>query len=243
MGKVSKRKQKRERFERRFAPQSTIDKRLIMLLGGIGAMAMGGGAFGQWGMLLRDTSEGAEPVPYSIWILIAGCVLLGVAIVVGTSTETVLRVGSAGVGEEKSQGIRRMPWHELEHLAIENSEVMVLRGKDDKGGAYTIRIRTKTAPAAVARILSEAKARASKAVELTKGEEKAIGPSSNNAGEWAEPPPLQVVGQHCAVSGKVIAYEPDARVCTRCELVFHKNHVPKHCECGNSLDDLREKKA
>jgi hypothetical protein len=53
-----------------------------------------------------------------------------------------------------------------------------------------------------------------------------------------EPP--QVVGRHCAESGKVIAYEPDARVCVRCERVFHRTSMPDVCACGASLEHLRE---
>jgi hypothetical protein len=51
--------------------------------------------------------------------------------------------------------------------------------------------------------------------------------------------PAQVVGKHCAASGKVIAYEPDARVCPRCERVYHRAHVPAACECGASLAALQ----
>jgi hypothetical protein len=52
-----------------------------------------------------------------------------------------------------------------------------------------------------------------------------------------------VVGKHCADSGTVIAYEPDARVCPRCERVYHKAHVPETCACGGSLEGLRAKAA
>jgi hypothetical protein len=58
-----------------------------------------------------------------------------------------------------------------------------------------------------------------------------------------EAPPLQLVGKRCAESDKIIAYEPDARVCTRCERVYHKTKVPKTCECGADIGHLRERKA
>ena len=48
-----------------------------------------------------------------------------------------------------------------------------------------------------------------------------------------------VVGKKDAISGKLISYEPDARVCTRCERVYFKRSVPKRCKCGNSLLELR----
>ena len=64
-------------------------------------------------------------------------------------------------------------------------------------------------------------------------------PGALLAGEVIVLDPIQVVGKHCAASGKVIAYEPDARVCSRCERVYHKAHVPETCACGQSLENLR----
>ena len=52
-----------------------------------------------------------------------------------------------------------------------------------------------------------------------------------------EPP--QVVGKHCSASGKVIAFEPDARLCPKCERVFYKASVPAECDCGASLVELQ----
>jgi hypothetical protein len=47
------------------------------------------------------------------------------------------------------------------------------------------------------------------------------------------------VGKHCASSGKVIAFEPDARLCPRCERVYYKTSVPAECECGASLAEVQ----
>ena len=51
--------------------------------------------------------------------------------------------------------------------------------------------------------------------------------------------PLQVVGKKDAITGKLISYEPEAKVCTRCERVYFKRSVPKKCKCGASLLELR----
>src|SRR5262249_30416408 len=51
--------------------------------------------------------------------------------------------------------------------------------------------------------------------------------------------PVQVVGRRCASSSKIIAYEPDARVCVRCERVYFKENVPTECACGANLEHLR----
>ena len=49
------------------------------------------------------------------------------------------------------------------------------------------------------------------------------------------------MGKKCAATGKTISYEPDARVCPRCERVYMRRSVPKKCKCGNSLVHLRPK--
>jgi hypothetical protein len=237
MGKVSRRKQKRERFERRFVPASTTDYRIVYAVGGFGAIGLGSGFWGQWGYAMASL---VEPVPYSMWILAAGALLLGVAIWIGTSGESIVHVGSAGTGEEKSGNVRRIAWHELESVKFEN-ERLVVSGHDESGADYTFRVRHTTTPQAVAWIVAQARERVPSAVDLSKEDRKTIGDAAKKAGEWAEPPPLQVVGKRCAASDKIIAYEPDARVCPRCELVYHRSHVPSDCDCGNSLAHLREK--
>ena len=51
--------------------------------------------------------------------------------------------------------------------------------------------------------------------------------------------PVQVVGRKCMESGETILYEPDSRVCQKCERIYHKSHVPETCACGASLAALR----
>ena len=63
--------------------------------------------------------------------------------------------------------------------------------------------------------------------------------ASEHAGQRIDLEPLQVVGKKDAITGKMITYEPDARVCTRCERVYAKRSVPKKCKCGESLAHLR----
>ena len=50
---------------------------------------------------------------------------------------------------------------------------------------------------------------------------------------------VQVVGKRCAATDRIIAYEPDARVCPRCERVYYKASVPDACVCGAPLAHLR----
>jgi hypothetical protein len=90
---------------------------------------------------------------------------------------------------------------------------------------------------AAAWIVREARERVPAVVHVP--DDAPLPPPQASAGEVIALEPPQVVGKHCAASGKVIAYEPDARVCPKCERVYHKASVPEACECGASLDSLR----
>ena len=81
-------------------------------------------------------------------------------------------------------------------------------------------------PQAAAWIVREARERVP-AVVSRAGGRAAARPAATPPGEVLPLEPPQVVGKHCAASGKVIAYEPDARVCPRCERVYHKATVPR----------------
>jgi hypothetical protein len=234
---MAKKKQgKRERTERRFVPQATTNPMIVYVLGGIGALALGGGAWGQFGNLLRKTE--IEPYQYAPWILAAGAVLVGVAIWIGTSTEAAIRVGPGGIAEERGQ-TRRMPWWRVDDVSGDADTLMV-RGHDEAGVEMAVRLSRRAVPGAIAWVVKEARERARDKVELSEAALEAIGKASKDAGEIVPCPPLQLVGRRCAESDKIIAYEPDARVCSRCERVYHKDHVPKTCECGASLEALRD---
>ncbi len=227
---------KRERTERRFVPQATTNRYVVYVVGGVGASALGAGLFGQFGNYIRQTE--IEPFQYAPWILAVGAVLLGVAIWIGTSTEAAIRVGPGGIAEERGQ-TRRMPWWRVEDVGGD-ADVIVVRGKDETGAEMTVRLSRRALPGALAWVVKEARDRARDKVELSDSAIAAIGKPSKDAGEVVPCPPLQVVGRRCAKSDKIIAYEPDARVCPKCERVYHKERVPKTCECGASLDALRD---
>jgi hypothetical protein len=90
-----------------------------------------------------------------------------------------------------------------------------------------------THPQAAAWIVQEARGRIPAAVDVPG--DSTLPAAAAEAGETLPLDPPQVVGRHCASSGKVISFEPDARVCPRCERVFHKDHVPPTCDCGAAL--------
>jgi hypothetical protein len=231
--KTAKRDKPRERRERRFNPNALMDPKVVYVVGAIGALAMGAGAWGQFGALIHE--GGPEPLKFAPYILAVGALLVGVAIWIGTSGDPSLRVGDAGLAVEKS-GVRRMPWYAVERIEWREETVRVT-GKDDMGVALTIAASLKSHPQAAAWIVKEARERIPSVCDVP--EDATLPDVRTSAGEVLPLEPPQVVGKHCASSGKVIAYEPDARVCPRCERVYHKSSVPPSCECGASLAELQ----
>jgi len=231
--KTPKRDKARERRERRFDPQGSTSSRIVYLVGAIGAVAMGAGAWGQFGALVHE--GGPEPLKFAPYILAAGALLVGGAIWIGTSGEPAIRVGDAGLAVEKG-GVRRMPWYAIERIEWRDEAVRVT-GKDDMGIAMSLAAKLSSHPQAAAWIVKEARERVPTVVDVP--EDATLPDPRVSAGESMALEPPQVVGKHCSASGKVIAFEPDARVCPRCERVFHKADVPAACDCGASLVELQ----
>lgn len=231
--KGGKREKVRERRERRFEPLASASATWVYVVGGIGAIAMGAGVWGQFGSTVRE--GGPEPFKYAAYILAAGALLVGVAIWIGTSGEPTLRVGDAGLAVEKG-GLKRMPWYAIERIEW-RSETVRVTGKDENGSALTITASLASQPQAAAWIVREARERVPAVVDVP--DDATLPDPRAAAGTVMALEPPQVVGKHCAASGKVIAYEPDARVCLRCKRVYHKASVPDACECGASLTELQ----
>jgi hypothetical protein len=235
--KPAKREKARERRERRFEPRATTNPMVVYVVGGLGAIAMGAGVWGQFGSLVQE--GGPEPFKYAAYILAAGAILVAVAIWRGTSGEPALRVGDAGLAVERG-GLKRMPWYGISSIEWREETVRV-SGKGDDGAALTILARASSQPQAAAWIVKEARERVPQVVDVP--EDSTLPAPLLSAGQSLPLQPPQVVGKHCAATGKVIAFEPDARVCPRCERVYHKTGIPETCECGASLAELRPAKA
>jgi hypothetical protein len=223
----------RVRSERRFEPRARARPGLVHALGALGALAMGAGAWEQFGSLF--VTELPEAIKIAPYVLTVGSILTGAAIWIGTTGDPALRVGDAGLAVEKG-GLSRMPWYAIESIEWRDETVRVA-GRDEVGTPLTIAASLVAHPTAAARIVKEARARVPLVVKVP--EDATLPAASADAGQTLPLDPPQVVGRHCAASGKVISYEPDARVCPRCELVYHKAHVPETCACGASLADLR----
>lgn len=210
---------------------------IIYAIGAVGAALLGAGVWGQLGNAFRKTE--LDPLEYAPWLLAGGAVLVGLAIWIGTSTDAAVRVGVAGIAEERG-GMRRMPWWRVEDVSG-TIDFIIVRGKDEAGAEMSVRFSNRATPGAVAWVAREARDRAPEQFELGSDVVKAIGKPSKEVGEVVPCPPLQVVGRRCAESDIVISYEPDARVCPRCERVYHKDHVPKTCVgCEAPLAELKQ---
>jgi hypothetical protein len=230
--KAAKREGARERKEQRFEAKASTDATLVRVIGATGALVMGAGAWAQFAPLWNDApSGGGKAAPY---ILFGGALLVALAIWLGTSGEPAIRVGDGGIGVEKGR-IRRVPWFAVERIEWRGEAVRVI-GKDEGGLAMTVVASTAAQPQAAAWIVKQARERVPAVVDVPAD---AILPQPlANAGTSLVLEPPQVVGLHCAASGKVISYEPDARLCPRCQRVYHKAHVPETCACGASLSQL-----
>jgi hypothetical protein len=235
-GKKANSGKRESRRERRFLPHSASSPLLVKVLGGGGAAALGAGAWGQLGHSLMSID--LPPSAFAPYLLGTGALLFGGAVWLGTSSEPALRVGASGLAVEKSEMVR-IPWHGIERIVWdpERSELAV-RGRDDNGRDVNLVVRAKIHPVAAAWLAREARMRIPKVTDIP-DEVSGFPPTRSDDGEILPLDPVQVVGRHCAASGRVIAYEPDARVCSRCELVYHKLSVPEECACGASLTSMQ----
>lgn len=229
-----------KRTDRRFIAQSGHNPWIVRVLGAIGASCLGAGGWGwfygtQAEHLFADEKLRAIPS----YLIAGGAVATGVAIWLGTSAETPIRVGSPGIGVERGE-VRRMPWSSVNQITWQSGTLsLVIEGNDETGAAWSFKVPIKEHPEAVAWILKEAEERVPKALDIAEDVLEQMPKASEHAGQKIDLEPLQVVGKRCAATGKTISYEPDAKVCARCERVYFKRSVPKKCKCGANLAHLR----
>lgn len=236
--KKSKAKRAPRRQERRFMAVSAHNKLLVRGLGALGAAGMGAGA---WAHLYGQAFATDEQKAIPVYIVAAGAVLAGVAIWLGTTTEPALRVGDPGIAIERGD-LRRMPWHAVQQITWQEGTLsLVVTGRDETGKDLTLKVPLNGHAEAIGWILDEAERRVPKTLEIDDGVLEKLPGASEHAGQRLDLEALQAVGKKCSASGKTISYEPDARICSRCERVFHKASVPKKCKCGASLAHLRSK--
>jgi len=254
----AKKKPKRggpQRTERRFVAQSANNPWLVRGLGVLGATTLGAGAYAYlYGESFKKAAEAArtsagsnvgvpaealrmEAMP--LYMIAFAAVVIGITIWLGTSSDTPLRVGAPGIAMERGE-VRRMPWWGISQITWESGNLaLVISGKDEAGSSWTFKVSVKSHAEAVGWIVKEALDRIPKVVDIRDEVLEKLPSAGAHAGMKIDLEPLQVVGKKDALTAKIISYEPDGRVCTRCERVYHKRSVPKKCKCGNSLVHLR----
>ena len=235
--KKDAKKKRARRTERRFIAQSSHNAWLVRILGGLGATTLGAGTWGYTYGHAFDADEKLKPIP--AYLIAAGAVLTGATIWLGTSSEMPLRVGDPGIAMERGE-VRRMPWSAVSQITFESGNLaVVVTGKDESGSTWTFKVPLNAHAEAVGWLVKEALDRIPKVVDIPDRVLEGLPSANPHAGMTVELEPLQVVGKKDAVTGKTISYEPDARVCTRCERVYFKRTVPKKCKCGCLLTELR----
>lgn len=238
-GKTSKKSVRRE--ERRFISQASTSLILVAAFGALSALLLGAGLWGYFYATSFAADEKLAALPQ--YLIAGGAVLAGVTVWLGTSSEPPLRVGAPGIALEKGE-IARMPWWGVDKIAFDALALTVIaKGTDEAGSPLVIKVPVKVYPQGVGWVLKEALERIPKRVDIDESALGSLPGAANDAGEKLTLEPLQVVGRKCAATGKTISYEPDARVCTRCERVYLQEAVPKKCKCGNSLAHLRSEGA
>ena len=239
--KQTSKKDKRDvrRQERRFVSQAATNPTIVGVAGALSALLLGAGLWAYFYAKSFAEDEQLKVVPS--YLIAAGAVVMGITIWIGTSSESPLRVGAPGIAVERGE-LRRMPWWAVEKILFEpGSLALVITGKDEAGSDWTFKVPVKAHHEAVAWIVKEAQDRVPRRVDIDDDLLEKLPAAHEHAGLRVDLEPLQVVGKKCAVTGKTISYEPDARVCPQCERVYVKASVPKKCRCGTSLVHLRPK--
>jgi len=121
------------------------------------------------------------------------------------------------------------------------AQAVLVRGRDEAGVDLEMKLPLKAHAEATGWLVREAQERIPRRVDIPEGTLEKLPAAVEHAGQRIDLEPLQVVGKKDAITGKMITYEPDARVCPRCERVYAKRSVPKKCKCGQSLVHLRPK--
>lgn len=203
------------RYERRYEPATSAFAIGTVLVFSLGAVALGAGVYAQW---LRGGDAG--PHPWSLYFLVTGAVLLLAVALLGQTTARPVRVGDGGVAIEREDSVERIPWCDVSRLLVSGDAVTV------QGAGITVSVPRGVHALAAARVVREAKERIPAKIDA----EESV-PAPEGAVEPAnialEPP--QIAGRPCKSSGKVVAFEKDARFCARCGELYHKTSVPDRC--------------
>lgn len=205
------------RRERRYEPKASLQAILTIAGAALGSGLAGAGVYGQW---VRVSNP--EPHALAPYLLAAGAALLIAVALLGQFSVGAARVGDAGVGLEKGPNeIERLGWNQITNVAVSQSAVVV------QAGERQIALSLSAHGQAAARVVAEAKERIPQRVDVAAKD--ALPALDDSAGEKVVLEAAQAAGLHCKASGRLIAFERDARFCKRCGEIYHKDSVPKRC--------------
>jgi hypothetical protein len=222
MVEKKKRKAPKERTERRFVPEATHTSRLAAGIGMAGSLALGAGVFGEW---MKD-----PPMSYAAGLVTLGAAGLGAGLWLGTASTFPVRVGDAGVAIERGSEMSRVLWCEMTEIKLEKGDLVV------RAPSLSLAIPLGAHPRAVAYIVAEAERRLPKIAKVDEAGKRSIPLATQPGGEEVPVAGDQVAGRRCAATDKIISFERDARLCSNCAQVYHKDNVPKQClTCGAEI--------
>jgi hypothetical protein len=203
--------------ERRFTVEPTERSNYQALVGGLGAAALGAGAYATW---IHDA-----PMPIAPYLFGGGTLALIVALVMGSSDSVPLRVGDAGVAVVRG-GDRpeRVGWFEVEKVWLEGKDRVVVEGAGKR-----IVVPAAHHAQAAGWILKEALTRIPKKVNVDGERREALARVVSDHAEVVAIEPMQVTGRRCKASNAIISFERDARACPSCGEVYDRKHVPEKC--------------
>jgi hypothetical protein len=202
------------RVERQFQARPPSSAKVVLGLGFLGSAALGAGVFGLW--LAPSVVPGASA------LLAGGALGLIVALYGGREVPPV-RVGELGVTYGDPTEATRLAWCDVQAVRVVGD---------------VLRLETVGAPVdvplaahgrAAARIVAEASKRLGQRVDVSPRAHERLPPLAESDGEIVPALRLQLAGRRCAVSGKSITFESDARLCPNCAAVYHASHVPAEC--------------
>ena len=203
--------------ERRFTVEPTERSNYQALVGGLGAAALGAGAYATW---IHDA-----PMPIAPYLFGGGTLALIVASVMGSSDSVPLRVGDAGVAVERGGGQPdRIRWFEVEKVWLEGKDRVVVEGAGKR-----IVVPAAHHAQAAGWILKEALTRIPKKVNVDGERREALARVVSDHAEVVAVEPMQVTGRRCKASNAIISFEREARACPSCGEVYDRKHVPEKC--------------
>ncbi len=172
------------------------------------------------------------PVDYGNFLLLGGLAAAGYFVFRMTSGKTVVRVGDAGVALEQGGELARLLWSEIESVRYKDQCLSLV------GANTTLRLPSQSHTRAIRAVLAEAANRLPKILDVPA---KVLEQLPTVAGDNPKPvsvESLQVAGKRCLVTNQVLTFERDARLCSHCTSIYHRDHVPAICvTCERPLGD------